>query len=303
MLSYQYRCNLGFLVLIFCLLGFSDPQFACQVREQGIPIFNADRAFSYLQKQCDFGPRNPGSVAHGKTREYLRNELEGLADEVVEQSFTAYNITMTNILARFGKGNGSPILLCAHWDTRPFADKDANPKNQLEPILGANDGASGVAVLLELANSFNQYPPPSEVVVVLFDGEDYGREIGDMFLGSTYFAQNREGWGANFGILLDMVGDKDLEIPMERYSWQTSSDLMGALWDRAADLGLREFFPKKIGAAVMDDHIPLIRSGLPTVNLIDFNYPYWHTIDDTVDKCSANSLEIVGRLVLDLIYN
>ena len=303
MFHYQHCLHLSLLISFLCLLGLSDPRFACEVREHGLPIFNADRAFSYLQKQCEFGPRNPGTLAHKKARDYLLNELKGLADEVVQQPFTAKGIAMTNILARFSAGNGSPILLCAHWDTRPFADKDPNPKNRQQPILGANDGASGVAVLLELAHSFKQNPPPSEVIVALFDGEDYGRELGDMFLGSTYFSLHREGWDANFGILLDMVGDKNLRIPMERYSWQTSPDLMGALWNRAIDLGLGEFFPKKIGAAVMDDHIPLIRSGLPTINLIDFDYPYWHTIDDTIDKCDADSLEIVGRLLLDLLYD
>ena len=289
-------------ILILCLLGISDPRFTCQVSEEPVPNFNAERAFFYLQEQCDFGPRYPGSDAHKKARDYLTIELKNLADEVKLQTFTMKGIEMTNILARFGGGKGASMLLCAHWDTRPFADQDPNPKNRGTPILGANDGGSGVAVLLELAQNLNRHPPPNEVIIALFDGEDYGREVSNMFLGSTYFARHREGWEADFGILLDMVGDKDLRIPKERYSWQTSPDLMQTLWDRAADLGLAEFFPTELGRAIMDDHVPLIRAGLPTINLIDFDYPYWHTVEDTVDKCSPESLEIIGRLMLDYIY-
>jgi hypothetical protein len=268
--------------------------------------FNAKRAFAYLEKQCEFGPRVPGTTIHQETGAYLFAELEKYADEVVFQPFQFQHqdrmIQMNNILARFGEDSGGKILLAAHWDTRPFADQDPNPVNRNTPILGANDGASGVAVLLEVARVLKSKPPPTPVVIVLFDGEDYGRTVSTMFLGSTHFAENMGRWEADFGILLDMVGDRTLELPMERYSWNAARDLTEAIWRRAEELGLPAF-QRRLGPAIMDDHLPLIQSGLPTINIIDFDYPHWHTVEDTPDKCSAESLEVVGRLVLDIIYS
>ena len=268
--------------------------------------FNAKRAFAYLEKQCEFGPRVPGTTAHQETQVYLVTELEKYADEVALQPFEFRHqnrtVQMNNILAHFGENLGANILLAAHWDTRPFADRDPNPANRNTPILGANDGASGVAVLLEVARVLKSKPPPIEVIIVLFDGEDYGRTVSTMFLGSTHFAQNMGGGKADFGILLDMVGDRTLELPMEGYSWNAARDLTEAIWRRAEELSLPAF-QRRLGPAIMDDHLPLIQAGIPTINIIDFDYPYWHTVEDTPDKCSAESLEIVGRLVLDIIYS
>ena len=272
----------------------------------GDGTFNAKRAFAYLEKQCEFGPRVPGTTAHKETQAYLFTELKRYADEVALQPFEFRDqdrtVRMNNILARFGKDSGEKILLAAHWDTRPFADRDPDPANRNTPILGANDGASGVAVLLEVARVLKSKPPPIEVIIVLFDGEDYGRTVSTMFLGSTHFAQNMGRWKADFGILLDMVGDRTLELPMEGYSWNAARDLTEAIWRRAAELGLPAF-ERRLGPAIMDDHLPLIQSGVPTIDIIDFNYPHWHTVEDTPDKCSAESLDIVGRLVLDIIYS
>ncbi len=272
----------------------------------GDATFNAKRAFAYLEKQCEFGPRVPGTTAHKETQAYLFTELKRYADEVALQPFEFRHqnetIQMNNILARFGEDSGGKMLLAAHWDTRPFADRDPNPANRNTPILGANDAASGVAVLLEVARVLKSKPPPIEVIIVLFDGEDYGRTVSTMFLGSTHFAQNMGRWKADFGILLDMVGDRTLELPMEGYSWNAARDLTEAIWRRAAELGLPAF-ERRLGPAIMDDHLPLIQSGVPTIDIIDFNYPPWHTVEDTPDKCSAESLDIVGRLVLDIIYS
>ena len=268
--------------------------------------FNAKRAFAYLEKQCEFGPRVPGTTVHQETGVYLFTELEKYADKVVFQPFEFWHqdrtIQMNNILARFGEASGGKILLAAHWDTRPFADRDPNIANRNTPILGANDGASGVAVLLEVARVLKFRPPPIQVIIVLFDGEDYGRTVSTMFLGSTHFAENMDGWEADFGILLDMVGDRMLELPMEGYSWNAARDLTEAIWRRAEELGLPAF-QRRLGPAIMDDHLPLIQAGLPTIDIIDFDYPHWHTVEDTPDKCSAESLEVVGRLVLDIIYS
>ena len=320
----RLSCKLKFWVFLWSVLGITrfgsdgvlvytyaesdtDSSPATLVKEAASDgIFNAKRAFAYLEKQCEFGPRVPGTTIHQETGAYLFAELKKYADEVAFQPFEFRHqdktVQMNNILARFGEDSGGKILLAAHWDTRPFADQDPNPANRNTPILGANDGASGVAVLLEVARVLKSKPPPSQIIIVLFDGEDYGRTISTMFLGSTHFAKNMDGWEADFGILLDMVGDRMLELPMEGYSWNAARDLTEAIWQRAEELGLPAF-QRRLGPAIMDDHLPLIQSGLLTIDIIDFDYPHWHTVEDTPDKCSAESLEIVGRLVLDIIYS
>ena len=269
-------------------------------------VFNAQRAFEILKKQCEFGPRPPGSAAHRETQNYLFTELQKYANNVELQplQYKVNDITLhlNNILAEFGPSSGETLLLAAHWDTRPFADRDPKPENQDKPILGANDGASGVAVLLEIARVLKQNPPPRRVIIVLFDGEDYGRSVDNMFIGSRFFAQNLGKWRPDYGILLDMVGDKDLSIPIERYSWEANRDFTELIWNRAATLGLGPF-QKRLGAAILDDHVPLIKVGIPMVNIIDFTYPYWHTVEDTVDKCSPKSLEVVATLVISIIYD
>lgn len=298
----RLTCKLKFWVFLWSVLGiicFGEEAFSDGT-------FNAKRAFAYLEKQCEFGPRVPGTTAHQVTGKYLSAELEKYADEVVLQPFEfrhqGRTIQMNNILARFGEDSGGKVLLAAHWDTRPFADRDPNPANRNTPIVGANDGASGVAVLLEIAQVLKSKPPSTQVIIVLFDGEDYGRTVSNMFLGSTHFAQNMGKWKADFGILLDMVGDRTLTLPMEGYSWNAARDLTESIWRRAEELGLPAF-QRRLGPAIMDDHLPLIQSGVPTIDIIDFDYPYWHTVEDTPDKCSAESLEVVGRLVLDIIYS
>ena len=269
-------------------------------------IFDAQRAFEILKKQCEFGPRPPGSSAHRETQNYLFTELQKYANNVQLQplQYEVNNITLqlNNILAEFGPLSGETLLLAAHWDTRPIADRDPKPENRDNPILGANDGASGVAVLLEIARVLKQRPPPRRVIIVLFDGEDYGRSVDNMFIGSRFFAQNLGKWRPDYGILLDMVGDKDLSIPIERYSWQANRKFTELVWNRAATLGL-EPFQQRLGAAILDDHVPLIKVGIPMVNIIDFTYPYWHTVEDTVDKCSSKSLEVVATLVISIIYD
>ena len=269
--------------------------------------FDAQRAFTLLQKQCEFGPRPPGSAAHNETRDYLFAELQKYANNVAFQPHEYKTGTVTlhlnNILAEFGPANsGETLLLAAHWDTRPFADRDPKPENQDKPILGANDGASGVAVLLEIARVLKIHPPPRRVVIVLFDGEDYGRTIENMFIGSRFFARNMGKWKPDYGILLDMVGDKDLSFPIERYSWNANRGFTEAIWRRAAALDLAPF-QHRLGDAIMDDHVPLIKVGIPMVNIIDFTYPYWHTVEDTVDKCSPKSLEVAAMLVISIIYD
>ena len=269
------------------------------------PEFDAEHAFQYLLRQCEFGPRNPGSNGHENTKKYLISELKKYSKEVVAQEFEYTDkqklLKLTNIIARFGKKKGEKILLAAHWDTRPFAEYDVNPEKRNTPIIGANDGASGVAVLLEIARILKSKPPENEIFIVLFDGEDYGKSTSEMFLGSRYFASNMGKWKPDYGILLDMIGDKELDLPIEQFSLRAAPELTQRVWQTAKDLGLDAFHPQ-LGPAIMDDHVLLIEAGVPCIDIIDFDYPYWHTTEDTPDKCSAESLETIGKLILALIY-
>ena len=274
-----------------------------------IPIFNEIRAFEYLQKQCSYGPRNPGSDGHRRCLQFLVEELQQSADAVVKQPFMHTNPrskkthTLTNIISSYGK-QGERILLCAHWDTRPWADYDPDSKNHEEPIIGANDGASGVAILLEIARLIKQHPPPRGIDIILFDGEDsgiYGRDES-WCVGSRYFARNkRSDYNPRYGILVDMVGKKDLHLPIEINSQTYAPELVDRVWTKAEELNLPAF-DRSTGPQMIDDHLELLNVGIPTINIIDFDYPHWHTLQDTEDKCSSESLGIVGKLLLHIIY-
>ncbi|MBP1654993.1 MAG: Peptidase family [Bacteroidetes bacterium] len=280
-----------------------------------VPPFQGREAFRFLTAQTDFGPRNPGSTGHDRCLEYLEQTLLPLADAVRLQPFThagydGNTLQLTNIIASFRPESTARILLCAHWDTRPRADRDPDPKRRDEPITGANDGASGVAVLLQIATLLKSNPPAVGVDIVLFDGEDYGTEgdTGNYLLGSRHFARTTPRTPApRFGILLDMVGDADLELPRERFSVRYAPDVVNLVWETARALGVTEFVDY-LGPEIIDDHLPLNEAGIRTVNIIDFQYPdathrYWHTHGDTPDKCSPESLEAVGTVVAHVVYN
>ncbi|MFQ5823301.1 MAG: DUF4910 domain-containing protein [bacterium] len=211
---------------------------------------------------------------------------------------------MTNIIASFAPEKNERILLCAHWDTRPWADQDPDLENRDKPILGANDGASGVAVLLEVAKTIQISEPKFGVDIIFFDGEDAGLpgQTDSYALGSQYFAKNKDfHYHPQFGILLDMVGDKDLQIYQEENSLEYAPQIVEKVWNKAQRLELQAFIPTP-GYEVTDDHMPLLRAGIPCIDLIDFNYDYWHTLEDTPDKCSPESLAQVGQLLLSLLY-
>ncbi len=293
-----------FLVQTFFL--FSSPG----EKNQPLPVFNRQNAYNFLVKQCAFGPRNPGSLGSHKCRDYFVKTLQSFSAKVEVQHFTITfgspptKVKGANIIARFQPDKTERILLCAHWDTRPWADKDSNPQNRTKPILGANDGASGVAVLLEIANILYSHKSKVGVDIVLFDGEDAGAEgnTKSWAQGSAFFAKNiPQDFRPRWGILLDMIGDTDLVLYKEVNSWTYARPVVEKVWSRASKLGLNAFKPET-GYAVMDDHIPLLAVGIPCIDLIDFDYPYWHTMEDTPDKCSASSLGQIGRLLVDLIY-
>lgn len=279
-----------------------------------VPKFDGKDAFAYLLRQTSFGPRNPGSPGHSSCLEYLATTLRGLAGNVRLQDFTSpgyygEKLSLANVIASFQPEKPNRILLCAHWDTRPRAEHDQNKSLRDKPIIGANDGASGVAVLLQIAVLLKQAPAPVGVDIVLFDGEDYGKE-GDTdryLLGSRYFASNKESaYTPRFGILLDMIGDTFLEIPREGNSMRFAPDVMNTVWRKAAELGITQFVDAP-GEEIMDDHLPLNQAGIKTIDLIDFDYPdqtnrYWHTHEDIPDHCSPESLEAVGTVLMHVLY-
>jgi hypothetical protein len=274
-----------------------------------IPAFDGSRAFRYIERQCAFGPRFPGSNGHDACLGFLVGELGLSSASVVKQPFqmkdphTGKVHALTNVVASFGSRDDR-MVLCAHWDTRPRADHDPVPANRDKPVMGANDGASGVAVLLEIARVLKATPPAKGIDIVLFDGEDSGLD-GDTeswCLGSRHYAQSlRFGRLPYCAILLDMIGDRDLEIPVEQYSRLYAPDLVERIWGTAERLGFAEF-TRDPGTFVVDDHLELLKVGIPAVDIIDFEYPFWHTVMDTPDKCSAESLAAVGTVLLHLIY-
>jgi glutaminyl-peptide cyclotransferase len=273
------------------------------------PEFDGAKAFGYLKAQTDFGPRNPNSTGHQKCLDYIAGELSRDAENVSRQNFThrGYGgevLKLTNVFGSFNNRATDRILLLAHWDTRPRSDEEKDPAKQDRPILGANDGASGVAVLLEIARLLKQTPPPIGVDILFVDGEDYGKshDLESYFLGSRYFMKVKsENYRPRFAILLDMVGYRDLQIPMEQNSITFAPEAVELIWSTAEKLGVTQFINVP-GEQISDDHVPLNSGGLPTVDIIDFQYPYWHTTQDTPDKCSAESLEAIGKVLMNVIY-
>lgn len=299
------KYNFTALLLIFTCVS-------CQPKS---PLFSGENAFQHLIKQCSFGPRNPGSEGHKNTLNYYLNTFKGLADTVFTQSFedemprTRAKVEMNNVIAQFNRGSAKQIMISAHWDTRPWADTGSIMKKEM-PILGANDGASGVAVIIELAYIFKQNPPPIGVSLVLFDAEDYGVP-GDSWTyckGSQYFARNLPISYPEYGINIDMIADRQPEFYIERISYQQNASLVLELWELSEELGLKAF-KKQAKDSIFDDHVPLYEiAGIPAINIIDFDYPndktnYWHTHNDIVQNCSPNGLYQVGTLLVNHIYN
>jgi hypothetical protein len=276
------------------------------------PPFNGRRAFEYLERQVSFGPRVPGSSSSAKCREYFLDFFSRLGAEVDTMRFghidkySGEEIPMCNIMACF-KGastSGKPgYLFAAHYDSRPRAEYDADSAKRELPIDGANDGASGAAVLMELANLLSQKRPPVDIDLLMLDGEDYGRpgELDEYLLGSKAYAASNRTKNYEFAVVVDLVGDSDLKIYREAYSQRYHPKLNDMIWRTAAKLGVREFIDS-VGYAVIDDHISFMTAGIPAADIIDFNYAYWHTTLDTPDKCSSQSLEAVGNVLVHIIY-
>jgi len=269
--------------------------------------FDGGRAFELLRRQCEFGPRPPGSAAHERTLQWILETLRVSADRVALQHFTAESargdVRLTNVIASFRPEVKERILLAAHWDTRPVADRESDPVLAAQPIPGANDGASGVAVLLELAALLAERPPRLGVDIVLFDGEDGGNGGGltDWCVGSAYYAAHMGDYCPRLAVVVDMIGDSDLSIPVEPNSLTGAPEAVELLWGEARRAGSSAFEERR-GRAMFDDHIPLLRAGIQTVLVIDADYGAWHTLGDTPDKCSPRSLAAVGRVLVRIVY-
>jgi peptidase M28-like protein len=271
--------------------------------------FEGKRAFGWLVRQCEFGPRVPGTAAHDSCFAFLVQTLRGYADEVEADTF-AYDspildsdVRLMNVVARFRPDLTQRVLFGAHWDTRPWADKDPEPAKRHLPVLGANDGASGVAVLLEVARLLKKSGPQVGVDIVFFDGEDLGSESdpNGYFRGSSHYVEQIAGKKPPlFVIVLDMVGKKDLALHWEGNSRNLASNIVDLVWGEANELGVRSF-RSDVRHTVFDDHTPFLNAGIPAIDVIDFSYPEWHTTHDTPEKCSAESLEGVGQVLLSLV--
>ncbi len=299
----KLKCHIPFFVVIIFLFGSIGYGEDFSVR------FNKMKAYEHLVNQCDFGPRVPGSEAHKECLKYIKENLEKNVDKIELQEFKQYSallgkeIDMTNIIGLINPDKKRRICLSGHWDSRPIAEKD--PEHKDRPILGANDGASSTAVLLELARVLGENKPDCGVMIIFFDCEDMGFDanIYEFCLGSQYFAKNAlEKYPFDFGINIDMIGDADLVIKKETFSMSVAKETVNRLWEVGQSVS-KKSFSNKIETAVYDDNVPFIKKGKKYINLIDFDYKYWHTLEDTPDKCSPESLNIVGKTLLRFIYD
>ena len=255
-------------------------------------IFDGQRAYEDVITQVAFGPRSPGTQGHDQIRMWIQKELEAAGWQVEVQETEALGHPVKNIVAKRGN-EPAMIIIGAHYDSRMYADNDPDPVNHTKPVPAANDGGSGVAILLGLARSLPKDSVP--VWLVFFDAEDNGRIEGwDWILGSREFVKNNP-IQPRATVIVDMIGDADLNIYKEQNSNKAITD---EIWKTAVDLGYGDKFIDNYKYSMIDDHTPFLEAGLPAVDLIDFDYPYWHTIEDTPDKVSAESLKVVGDTLL-----
>ncbi len=322
-----------FYTLLFCFVLFScgsktETKLTAKTTETAlsvsVPEFNADSAHVFTANQVAFGPRVPNTEAHRKCGEYLVSELIRFGLEVTEQEVTLetydnQELQAKNIIASFQPENKNRILLCAHWDSRPFADQDPDPKNHHTPIDGANDGAGATGCLLEIARQLGLKSPAIGIDIILFDAEDWGapefdkQNRGGWCLGSRYWAAHPHipRYTAKYGILLDMVSAPGAQFYKEYYSTIYAGNIVKKVWEAAQATGYDNYFTDKKGGAIEDDHIPVnqIRK-IPCIDIIqhDPSTPhsfghYWHTLKDNMDEVSTETLKAVGQTVMYVVYN
>jgi hypothetical protein len=251
--------------------------------------FDGGRALKHVERQMQWVPRHTGTPGSKRNGDYIIEQLRAAGWQTEEQRFAYNGVEVRNIIAK--RGSGPLLILGAHYDTRIYADEDLDPARQRDPVPGANDGASGVAVLLELAQHIDTEQLGREVWLTFFDAEDNGRiDTWEWIVGSTHVANNLPRQPEAM-VLVDMIGDRELQVYYEENS---DAELRTSIWQTAAELGYPQFIPQP-KHSLLDDHTPFLRQGIPAVDLIDFDYPYWHTVADTTDKVSAESLEAIGR--------
>lgn len=323
-------CILSIIVTVFFLVGCTvekqpliektiqmpkSTQTTINVKDT-IPIFDAQAAYKLVEKQLSFGARVPGSSAHTSCRDFLLSTLRNYADTTFLQSFKSViygkSIVFSNIIGSFNPKSTNRILICGHWDSRPRSEQDPSPNDTSKPCPAANDGASGVAVLLEIARVLKDTHPSIGVDVVFFDGEDYGYEhdLSNYFIGARHFAGNIPFTKPRSAVLLDLVGDKDAEFRYEPSSMQSNPEAMRKIWDIASRRNCKYFIYEN-GNGVSDDHDMLIQAGIPSIDIIDVNLvgqnvtnprrKYWHTTHDTIENISAETLGCIGQCLLEYV--
>src|SRR5437762_1014846 len=273
--------------------------------------FSGSAAYSYAKTQVDFGPRVPGTPAAKRAGDWIIDQMRRRADTVVVQSFTyttadGKKLPLRNILARFRPELSERVLYVTHWDSRPISESATTEALKKMPVPGANDGASGVGLFVALGDALKRTRPNVGVDLLFTDGEDYGQfgppEV-DVLIGPKYFAKHLPSadYKPLYGVLWDMIGDKDLRIPYEMFSFQRAPEVVSRVWQTAADLGYGDVFVQESGGLITDDHIPLLNTGLRVIDVIDLTYAPHHTPYDTMDKISARSLAIVGDVATALV--
>ncbi|MCP4521956.1 MAG: M28 family peptidase [Cytophagales bacterium] len=298
-------------------------------KEKFVPVFSQDSAFRFIEKQVAFGPRVPNTPEHIACGDYLINKLKEVGSEVTVQDFTAFSFDNKELVLRNIVGSVNPemkkrVLLAAHWDTRPFADQEPDENKHHEPIDGANDGASGVGVLIEVLRVAQLYKDSLNVGVdvIFYDGEDYGQphfydrpggyDMKSWCLGSQYWANkhHKEGYHAYYGILLDMIGAKNARFYHEGLSEKKASGILKKVWKAGHEAGYGEYFVYKPSPEITDDHVYMNQAGIPTIDIIDYQptegsgyfCEAWHTHDDNMSVIDKNSLEAVGQTLIRTLF-
>jgi len=325
----------GILITLIACENFNKPaQTTTQKTEKKniiVPAFNGDSAYYFVKRQCDFGPRVPGSMAHQQCADWFVTMLNDYSDTVFVQDFKSrlYDgkaVDGKNIIASFNPNAKKRVIVAAHWDSRPYADNDPDEANWKKPIDGANDGASGCGIMMEMARVMKTHRIANNIGIdlIFFDLEDYGAPKwadeslhNDLSwgLGSQYWSKKPHisGYSAYYGILLDMVGAANPRFPKEYYSQMNSDWVLNKVWRIARNMGYDEHFINEIGDPINDDHIYMMHyAGIPTIDIIhlvgDENrtscfYPYWHTVNDNINQIDVKTLQMVGNVVMQVVYN
>lgn len=288
------------------------------------PRFNADSAYEYIEKQLSYGPRVPSTPQHKECGDWLSTKLTELGAQVKEQKaslihFEGQEIEIRNIIASYQPEKKDRVMLFAHWDSRPYADQENSMEQRNKPIMGADDGASGVGVLLEIARQLQKQPTTIGIDIMLFDLEDWGQPSfdrnyieGDWWcVGSRYWSENPhvDNYNPSYGILLDMVGANGATFMREGYSTEYAPQVLAKIWSTAANLGYNEYFVQQNGSYITDDHVPIIENmKIPCVDIINLKNsntgfaPHWHTHNDNIRNISKETLHAVGQTVMEVIY-